>query len=117
VRVRSIAVASALLGLALVGCAAARTPAPPTLRVVSTSPLVVAGTGFRAGERVTVTALSSVRPHIVRIRATRRGSFRVRLGRFTQPCGSPWAVRARGASRRVAVVRLAAAPCVPPPIR
>jgi hypothetical protein len=35
---------------------------------------------------------------------------------FTQPCGRPFAVRARGAKGSVASMRLAVTLCVPPPI-
>lgn len=87
----------------------------PTLRVVSATPLIVAGSGFEARERITVTALTSLGPRIVRTRATEAGRFRAQLGVFTQPCGKPFAVRARGAGGSVAMLRLETPPCVPPP--
>jgi hypothetical protein len=88
----------------------------PALRLVSPSPLVVAGVGFRSREHVTVTATTSLGLRSVRTRASERGTFRVLLGRFTQPCGKPHAVRARGARGSLAILRLGAQPCVPPPI-
>src|SRR4029077_12784562 len=42
-------------------CTSLTAASHPTIRVVTASPLVVAGTGFAAGERVTVTALTTVR--------------------------------------------------------
>lgn len=89
----------------------------PTLRIVSATPLIVAGAGFVAHERVTVTALTSLGPRVQRTHASATGAFRVRFGPFPQPCGKPFAVRARGATGDVAIARLAAPPCVPPPIR
>ena len=87
------------------------------MKIVDMHPLVVAGAGFVARERVTVTALTSLGPRFVPTRATARGAFRVLVGRFTQPCGKPFAVRARGAAGSRAMVRLESAPCVPPPIK
>ena len=106
-------------GLATNGASRAGTTfvATPTLRLVSANPLVVKGVGFAPGERVTVTALTSLGPRAVRARATQHGTFRVLLGRFPQPCGKPFAVRARGAQGSFAFLRLAAPPCVPPPPR
>lgn len=89
----------------------------PTLKVVDTRPLVVAGAGFVAHERVTVTALTSLGPRFQRTYASATGAFRVRFGPFPQPCSKPVAVRARGATGDVAIARLTAPPCVPPPIR
>ena len=91
------------------------TVAGPRLRLVSSMPLVVAGVGFAPRERVTLTALTSLGPRVVRTRATERGTFRVLVGLFTQPCGKPFAVRARGGRGSSAVLRLESSPCVPPP--
>jgi len=102
---------------AVAASAQGRTARTPTLKVIDTHPLVVVGTGFVARERVTVSALTSLGPRFVTTRATARGVFRVLVGRFTQPCGKPFAVRARGAAGSRATVRLEASPCVPPPIR
>jgi hypothetical protein len=101
---------------AIAAPAQGQTARTPTLKVVDTHPLVVAGTGFVPRERVTVTALTSLGPRFVPTRATARGAFRVLVGRFTQPCGKPFAVRARGTAGSRAMVLLEALPCVPPPI-
>ena len=89
----------------------------PTLKVVDTRPLIVAGAGFVAYERVTVTAMTALGPRFRRAYASATGAFRARLGLFPEPCGNPFAVRARGATGDVAIARLTAQPCVPPPIR
>jgi hypothetical protein len=108
-----------VLGIALVPLVAATAHGSgartPQLRIVAAEPLVVAGANFAARERVTVTALTSLRSPIVRTRATARGTFRVGFGSFTQPCGKPFAVRARGVSSGVALARLPGTPCIPPP--
>jgi hypothetical protein len=102
---------------AVAASAQGQTVRSPRLAVVDTSPLVVAGAGFAARERVTVTALTSLGSRIQRTYASATGAFRVRFGLFSQPCGKPFAVRARGATGDVALARLPAPPCVPPPIR
>ncbi len=96
----------------------AQTERSPNLRLVSSKPFVVAGTGFRARERVTVSAITVVAPgpRIVRVRASASGSFRARFTLFTQPCAQPYAITARGASGTIAVLPLQASPCVPPPV-
>jgi hypothetical protein len=116
--VRSVAFGLAMLALLASATYAAPGAATgsPRLTMVSRTPLVVRGTGFRPEERVTVSALTSLRTVVVRTRATAGGVFRVRFGSFTQPCGRPFAVRARGAAGSSALLRLAAPPCVPPPI-
>jgi hypothetical protein len=63
-----------LAGVAFAGSAGA---APgPTLRVVNRTPLVVAGTHFRASERVKVVVGGST----LVVRTTSLGTFRARLG-------------------------------------
>ena len=94
-----------------------QTARTPTLKVVDMNPLVVAGTGFAARERVTVTVLTGLGPRVQRTYASVTGAFRVQFRLFTQPCGRPFAVRARGTSGEAAIARLTAPPCVPPPIR
>jgi hypothetical protein len=63
----------ALLGVVLVSGGAAR----PALRPLDLDPLTLAGSGFRANERVTL--LVAVPPVVksTRVRATARGRFRV----------------------------------------
>jgi hypothetical protein len=107
------AVACALvIGTVIVAASAA---AAASLRVVSRSPLVVAGTGFSPGERVTVTAVTGLGPRTTRVVAT-AGRFRVTFRLPTTGCGAPFAVRAIGsAGTRVTMKLGKAAVCVPPP--
>ncbi len=89
----------------------------PSLRLASVNPLVITGSGFQPGERVTVTTLTTVRKKRVVVLATARGRIKVSFGKLTQPCATPFAVRAMGARSGVALARVAAQPCVPPPIQ
>jgi hypothetical protein len=107
--------AGAVAGIATAHAAAGAQGAP-ALQAATVRPLVVVGAGFAPGERVTVTALTSLRMRSVLAKASGAGTFRARLGWFARPCGSPFAVRARGAAGSRASLRLPAAPCVPPPI-
>ena len=59
--------------------------ASPMLRVVDTTPFVVVGSGFQAAEGVSVTAMTTLGPQIVRVRATRSGTFRARFQISTRP--------------------------------
>jgi hypothetical protein len=86
------------------------------LRVVDTTPLVVAGSGFQASERVTVTAMTTLGLRIVRLRASTAGTFRAGFRISTRPCTRPFAIRARGAAGSVATVTMRVPPCIPPPI-
>jgi hypothetical protein len=88
----------------------------PTLRLAGRQNLVVRGESFRAGERVVVTAVTSLGPRQVRVRATRGGSFRTTLHLSAQPCGRAVMVVAKGGAGSLATVRLTGSPCVPPPI-
>jgi hypothetical protein len=114
-RVMAIALVIGFAGVTA-GLGVASTEANPALRAASSRPLVVVGTGFKASERVKVSALSSLRSRSVLVTASRLGVFRARLGWFAQPCGRPFAVRARGAAGSIATMRLSAPPCVPPPV-
>jgi hypothetical protein len=116
-RVQSLFLAILAAGAMAAGVSA-QTERSPNLRLVSSKPFVVAGTGFRARERVTVSAITVVAPgpRIVRVRASASGSFRARFTLFTQPCAQPYAITARGASGTIAVLPLQASPCVPPPV-
>ena len=114
---RTIALlAAAAVAAVAAGQAAAQVERTPKLRVVAAAPLVVAGSDFAAGERVTVTAVTLLGPRIRRTTATSAGTFRVRFAGVTQPCGKPLAIRARGAAGSIATMRLKAPPCVPPPV-
>jgi hypothetical protein len=88
----------------------------PKLRVVDTTPLVVAGNGFQPAERVTVTAMTTLGPRIVRLRASTTGTFRAWFQISPRPCTRPFAIRARGAAGSVATVTMRVPPCIPPPI-
>jgi hypothetical protein len=124
VRIALVAIALGVLAAPLAAAAsvsqrdeasATVTASHPTLHLVSANPLVVAGTGFESRERVTLTALTTLGPRIQKTRATSAGRFRAQLGSFSQPCGKPFAVRARGIGGSLATLHLEAPPCVPPP--
>lgn len=104
-----------MLCLAILASTASAT-SRPALRVTTTSPLVVVGSGFVSGERVTVTALTTVRRRRVLTTANAKGRIKVSLGAVTQPCATPFAVRAVGAKSGAALARVVGRPCVPPPI-
>ena len=106
--------AAMLAAVAVAVGASAQTARSPILRLVSSKPFVVAGTGFKARERVTVSAITAVAPtpRIVRTRANAAGSFRVSLRLFTQPCAQPYVITARGATGTIAVLPLQAPSCV-----
>ena len=85
---------------AAVACTALATQAgaapKPALRLVSTTPLVVAGTGFKAGTKVRVTAdVDSVRARTVRV--GKGGGFTVRFADafVFDRCGVPIVIEAR----------------------
>jgi hypothetical protein len=89
----------------------------PALTLEPGSKLVVRGSHFREGERVTITVFTGERPHAVQARAV-RGSFRVRLNVPANGCAAPRFVRARGDQGSVATVAVAKPGiCVPPPAR
>jgi len=89
----------------------------PKLALVTKRPLVVKGMWFHAGERVTVTAMTAIGPRFVRVTADSGGSFKVSLRLPNQPCATPFAIRARGASGAVAMVAVKVTiPCTPPPV-
>ncbi len=111
----------ATLLTALLAGAASSTPGSsaagaPALRVESASPLVVRGTNFRGGERVTVTVATGTGPVVVTVRA-RNGSFRVALSTPPAGCKSARFVRARGDKGSVASVVVHQGFCIPPPRR
>jgi hypothetical protein len=96
--------------------AGAEASGAPTLRLAGRQNLVVRGESFHAGERVVVTAVTSLGPRQVRVKATRAGSFRTILRLSAQPCGRAVMVVAKGGAGSLATVRLTGSPCVPPPI-
>jgi hypothetical protein len=106
---------STLILMAVVLLAAAEASAgTPVLRIGKGDPLVVNGSGFQTGERVTVTVLTRLGPRVVRLSAI-GGRFRVAVPRAGQPCAAPFAIRARGALGSSAFLMLPTKPCVPPP--
>lgn len=88
----------------------------PTLRLVTTTPLVVRGEAFRARERVVVTAVTLTGPRRVVVQATARGRFGATFRLANQPCGKAFAVRAAGARGSRASVVVPSRACIPPPI-
>src|SRR5262245_8909409 len=87
----------------------------PSLRVLSRSPLVVAGESFRPSESVSVAALTVLGPRSTKAVAG-DGRFKVMFRLPTKGCGAPFAVRAVGSSGSRAMLRLGAVgTCVPPP--
>ena len=111
----------ALAGLAagVVACciAASSTAASaPRLELAGTDPLVVLGSHFGRGERITLTAVTLLGPKRVSTKATRSGAFRATFRLYDQPCGRAVMVFARGTTGSRATLRLASEPCVPPPI-
>ena len=101
---------------ALAGGTTAQAQASPMLRVVDTTPFVVVGSGFQAAEGVSVTAMTTLGPQIVRVRATTSGTFRARFPISARLCVRPFAIRARGAAGSVATVTRRVPPCIPPRI-
>lgn len=104
---RSILVVLLVAALSAPAFAATKRPA---LDAVRKTPLTVAGTGFRALERVTLTAEVGADHATVRLRADRRGALTaVFRGIFVGRCLG-YAVVARGAAGSRATVT------VPPPV-
>lgn len=108
--------AATLAAAAVATAASAQIERAPDLALVGQKPLVVAGTGFKPRERVTLAAItvSAPRPSVVGARARATGSFRSRLAAFTAPCGEPYVITARGAAGSIAVLPLQAPPCASP---
>jgi hypothetical protein len=113
-RSTGLTVAAILLALAVSPADAARRPA---LHVSETQPLVVQGTSFGPGERVTLTALTLLGPKRLVVRASPAGRFTATFRLPAQSCGSAFGVRAVGTLGSRATLRLPSRPCVPPPMR
>ena len=101
---------------AIVAIPTAGAVSAPKLTLVTKAPLVVRGTGFTPSERVTVTAMTLSGARRVVVRATLSGRFSATIRVVNQPCGRAFAVRAVGGTGGAATQRIAAAPCVPPPV-
>jgi hypothetical protein len=104
------ALVAAIAALALSAPAAGGTA--PTLRLVRTSPVVVAGSHFRAGERVTVTLVVTKR--IVRhVTASQTGSFTIGYGGIQLGHCAGFSLSAVGSAGSRAVVKLPQPACMP----
>lgn len=115
-RVKRLLVTS-VAALASIALSASAQAAPtPTLHLVGKRPLVVHGESFQAGEHVVVTAVTSIGPRRITVKATRSGRFRATLRLVDQPCGRATLVVARGLAGSKATLRLLGSPCVPPPV-
>lgn len=89
--------------------------AKPKLTRAEGQAFVLLGSGFVAGEHVSVTVITGYGSRRARVVA-RSGRFRVAFRLPAGGCGAAWAARARGDRGSVATVRLGdASPCVPPP--
>jgi hypothetical protein len=111
---RTPAVVAATAAAAALTAGAAAGPAPPpTLRLVQTKPMVVAGTHFIPGEHVTVTAWTF--PRAVRRTVAQQGAFRLALGsaRFVRCAAAR--IEAVGAEGSRALVRLPKPLCLSRP--
>ena len=109
---RLVAAVAICLALAAVSAAGA---VAPRLTVASRTPLLLAGSGFVAQERVTVTLITGLGPKR-KLVVARSGRFRVQFDGPTRGCGAPTAARAVGdRGSRAAVVIGRAGVCVPPP--
>jgi hypothetical protein len=86
-----------LLALALVSAAAAST-GHGRVRVLTSAPLLVRGTGFKAHEQVVVTVRSGAVTRVARVTSSATGAFTAQFvrGLPAQHCGSSIAVRAVG---------------------
>jgi hypothetical protein len=101
-----VLVAGALASAAFAGTS------KPHLRVVRTHGLVVAGSNFRSGERVTVVA-HAAREIVVHTRA-RGGSFSARLGAVPMPRCKSVQIVATGSLGSRATMTLQRPTCTPP---
>jgi hypothetical protein len=113
-RSTGFAVAAVVLALAVPSADAALRPA---LHVSGTQPLVVQGTSFRPGERVTLTAMTLLGARRAIVRASPSGHFEATFRLPAQPCGSAFALRAVGALGNRVTLGLPSRACIPPPIR
>jgi hypothetical protein len=109
---RVLAVVVVVGAFASAAYASAGTSSGPSLRLTHARPVVVVGSHFRAGERVSVVA-HAARLVVVHTRAV-DGSFTARLGVVPLPqCGSTRIV-ATGSLGSRATMTLRRPPCSPP---
>jgi hypothetical protein len=87
----------------------------PALHVTRALPLTVVGTGFRPAERARVSFVIGTLQTARTVRATRRGSFTVRLaGVRLNYCTPPLSIVARGARSGIVRAVLPIADCAAP---
>ena len=109
------AIALLVLALGTTGTVAAATERRPTLSLVVSTPLVVRGSGFTAGERVRITLMS---PHPTRATsrtASRAGTFTARISLTPILCQRTRSIVAVGDHGSRAELKLARDNCWPPP--
>ena len=108
-----LAAVLAMLGTGLAATAAlpVQSTGRPTLALASETPLVVAGRGFKAGERVTVVAKVARGAFRKKVSAGTGGRFKARFAAADASC-SPWSVTAVGGQGSRASLRRIR---VPPP--
>lgn len=114
----AVLVAGAAAALASsVGVVAARdAPAGSRARLslAKAEPLRVHGRQFRGGERVRLTARAGSTRSIVRVRASRHGSFAARFAYVTyDPCSSTLLILASGSGGSVSSLKVAQRDCPP----
>ena len=118
-RLTHTSIRAALLGLvtgvAAVTSALAVAATHPVLHLVRTSPLTVAGSGFRAHETLRVTATAGDRSWRAVVVAGARGGFVASwaAGRW-EPCSTPLVVVARGPISGTVSLKMALRECAAP---
>jgi hypothetical protein len=112
-RIATILVLLALAAAVLAGLGSAGTTQTARLRLVTTSPLTVAGTGFQSRERTRVNATSEFATETVRVIATRTGTFRVTFAELAAGrCDLVRVVATGRAGSTVVLKRLPAPACI-----
>lgn len=110
----SLATAAAVTA-ALAGSAAGMSATPPRLLIDQTTPVIVRGSHFHAGEHVRVTAYVVGATATRNVIATRRGTFAVRFaGLKATSCGA-YGARAVGSRGSRAAFRFLPPECAPGP--
>jgi hypothetical protein len=112
---RTAVVAVLTAAVALSGAPVAGAARPAALRIVRSWPLELRGTGFHAGERVTVTVRMDSGRWTAQTHAGSGGAFTQRFGRLRlHACSLPLVVKARGARGEVAYAPLPPRECAAP---
>jgi hypothetical protein len=110
-------VLACLIAVGLLAAVDAEAAGPkPTLRLVTTAPVTLQGSGFRTGERVRVTVATDTAKRIAATRTTSTGSFAVRIAAPLpyDPCTSSLVATAVGARGDSATLKLPQRACPPP---